>query len=50
MHFYTGQNRPAFSWRALGWAILYFCFFSTLLQVIIFSSGYSGTNGIRDSL
>ncbi|MCV5513665.1 hypothetical protein OFN04_31460, partial [Escherichia coli] len=45
MHFYTGQNRPAFSWRALGWAILYFCFFSTLLQVIIFSSGYSGTNG-----
>ncbi|EOO4096212.1 phosphoethanolamine transferase CptA, partial [Escherichia coli] len=31
-------------------AIFYFGFFSTLLQVIIFSSGYSGTNGIRDSL
>lgn len=27
-----------------------FWLFSTLLQVIIFSSGYSGTNGIRDSL
>ncbi|EIL1430049.1 TPA: phosphoethanolamine transferase CptA [Escherichia coli] len=50
MHLNTGQNRSAFSWSALGWAILYFCFFSTLLQVIIFSSGYSGTNGIRDSL
>ncbi|EMV2404467.1 hypothetical protein AAB063_004633, partial [Escherichia coli] len=50
MHLNTGQNRPAFSWSALGWAILYFCFFSTLLQVIIFSSGYSGTNGVRDSL
>ncbi|EOK8472157.1 phosphoethanolamine transferase CptA, partial [Escherichia coli] len=46
----TGQNRPTFSWSALGWAIFYFGFFSTLLQVIIFSSGYSGTNGIRDSL
>ncbi|MCM5130006.1 hypothetical protein MMQ52_25170, partial [Escherichia coli] len=44
------QNRPTFSWSALGWAIFYFGFFSTLLQVIIFSSGYSGTNGIRDSL
>ncbi|MCU0009765.1 hypothetical protein LSF52_25600, partial [Escherichia coli] len=50
MHLNTGQNTPAFSWSALGWAILYFCFFSTLLQVIIFSSGYSGTNGVRDSL
>ncbi|EGY9897736.1 phosphoethanolamine transferase CptA, partial [Escherichia coli] len=50
MHLNTGQNRPTFSWCALGWAIFYFGFFSTLLQVIIFSSGYSGTNGIRDSL
>ncbi|EHK6488471.1 phosphoethanolamine transferase CptA, partial [Escherichia coli] len=50
MHLNTGQNRPTFSWSALGWAIFYFGFFSTLLQVIIFSSGYSGTNGIRDSL
>ncbi len=27
-----------------------FWFFSTLLQAIIYISGYSGTNGIRDSL
>ena len=34
-----------------GWVhFLYFWFFSTLLQAIIYISGYSGTNGIRDSL
>lgn len=46
-------NTPAkntFSWKALGWALLYFWFFSTLLQAIILLSGYSGTNGFRDSL
>ena len=43
-------NKNNFSWRALGWAIIYFGFFSAFLQIIIFSSGYSGTNGIRDSL
>lgn len=41
---------PSFSWKALGWALLYFWFFSTLLQVVIVVSGYSGTNGLRDSL
>ena len=44
------QAKPLFSWKALGWALLYFWFFSTLLQAIIYISGYSGTNGIRDSL
>lgn len=33
-----------------GWALLYFWFFSTLLQAIIYLTGYSGTNGLRDSL
>ncbi len=27
MHLNTGQNRPTFSWCALGWAIFYFGFF-----------------------
>ncbi|EDP8595464.1 phosphoethanolamine transferase CptA, partial [Salmonella bongori] len=44
------QSKPAFSWKALGWALLYFWFFSTLLQAIIYLTGYSGTNGLRDSL
>ncbi|AIQ99260.1 phosphoethanolamine transferase CptA [Pluralibacter gergoviae] len=39
-----------FSWQALVWALLYFWFFSTLLQAIICFSGFSGTNGLRDSL
>lgn len=39
-----------FSGKALGLAILYFCFFSTLLQAVITFSGFSGTNGLRDSL
>ena len=41
---------PKFSWEALGIALLYFWFFSTFLQVVIVASGYSGTNGLRDSL
>lgn len=44
------QTKPAFSWKALGWALLYFWFFSTLLQAIIYLTGYRGTNGLRDSL
>lgn len=39
-----------FSWKALGWVLLYFWFFSTLLQAIILFTGFSGTNGFRDSL
>ena len=50
MHSTEVQAKPLFSWKALGWALLYFSFFSTLLQAIIYISGYSGTNGIRDSL
>ncbi|MTH46944.1 phosphoethanolamine transferase CptA [Intestinirhabdus alba] len=50
MHATQLPSNPAFSWKALGWALLYFWFFSTLLQAIIFISGYSGTNGLRDSL
>jgi len=50
MQSFTPQTKPAFSWKALGWALLFFWFFSTLLQVTICISGYSGTNGLRDSL
>ena len=50
MHSTKFQPASAFSGKALGWAMLYFWFFSTLLQAIIFISGYSGTNGLRDSL
>ncbi|HCN8576385.1 TPA: hypothetical protein N6536_005324, partial [Escherichia coli] len=46
MHLNAGNSRPAFSRSARG---RYFIF-STLLQVIIFSTGYGGINGIRDSL
>ncbi|HFO6689919.1 TPA: hypothetical protein ACHKUQ_005675, partial [Escherichia coli] len=34
----------------MGWALIYFWYFSTLLQIIICLTGYSGTNGLRDSL
>ncbi|HGY3718522.1 phosphoethanolamine transferase CptA [Citrobacter sp. Res13-Sevr-PEB04-36] len=44
------QSKPLFSWKALGWALLYFWFFSSLLQGIIYFSGYSGSTGLRDSL
>ncbi|MEG0531323.1 MAG: phosphoethanolamine transferase CptA, partial [Citrobacter sp.] len=44
------QTKPLFSWKALGWALLYFWFFSSLLQAIIYFSGYSGSTGLRDSL
>lgn len=44
------STSPKFSWKALGIALLYFWFFSTFLQVVIVASGYSGTNGLRDSL
>lgn len=32
------------------WALLYFCFFSTALQVVIIATGESGGIGFRDSL
>ena len=46
----SSPAKGKFSWQALGWALLYFWFFSTLLQAIICFSGFSGTNGLRDSL
>lgn len=44
------QANQKFSWKALGWVLLFFWFFSTALQAKILISGYSGTNGLRDSL
>lgn len=43
------QTKPAFSWKALGWALLYFWFFSTLLQAIIYLTDTVGQTvcGIR---
>ena len=50
MQFTDTQTTPAFSWKALGWAVLYFCFFSTALQLVIYLTGYSGSTGLRDSI
>ncbi|QCT19312.1 phosphoethanolamine transferase CptA [Jejubacter calystegiae] len=47
------SHKPAtgsFSWRALLWVLVFFWFFSSVLQIVILYSGYSGTNGLRDSL
>ncbi|WP_313109519.1 phosphoethanolamine transferase CptA [Atlantibacter sp.] len=46
----TAQVKHPFSWSALAWVITYFWYFSSVLQLIILVSGYSGTNGLRDSL
>lgn len=50
MYFIEVQVKFFFSWKVLGWVLFYFWFFFILLQVIIYISGYSGINGIRDSL
>ncbi|WLI76520.1 phosphoethanolamine transferase CptA [Kosakonia sp. H02] len=42
--------KQTFSVKALGWVLLYFWYFSTVLQIAILTSGYSGTNGFRDSV
>ncbi|WP_436877717.1 phosphoethanolamine transferase CptA [Siccibacter turicensis] len=44
------QAKPPFSWSSLSWLLIYFWYFSSVLQIIILASGYSGTNGLRDSL
>lgn len=49
----VSSHKPAagtFSWSALLWALVFFWFFSSVLQIVILYSGYSGTNGLRDSL
>ncbi|WP_312386514.1 phosphoethanolamine transferase CptA [Atlantibacter hermannii] len=46
----TAQVKRSFSWPALAWVLTYFWYFSSVLQIIILASGYSGTNGLRDSL
>ncbi|QTF09980.1 phosphoethanolamine transferase CptA [Brenneria izadpanahii] len=42
--------KKRFSWRALGWLLLFFWYFSCVLQLSILLSGHSGFNGLRDSL
>ncbi len=49
MHSTEVQAKPLFSWKARVGHCSTFGFL-TLLQAIIYISGYSGTNGIRDSL
>ena len=46
----TAQVKRSFSWPALAWVLTYFWYISSVLQIIILASGYSGTNGLRDSL
>lgn len=42
--------KERFSWRSLGWLLLYFWYFSCALQLLIVLTGHSGTTGLRDSL
>lgn len=50
MHALQTGDGQKFSFRALGWALLYFWYFSSVLQIAILVAGYSGTTGLRDSL
>ncbi len=50
MHSTEVQAKPLFSWKASGWALLYFWFSLLCYRPLFYISGYSGTNGIRDSL
>lgn len=50
MHFTLKQSERKFSIKALGWVLLYFWYFSSVLQIAILATGYSGTTGLRDSL
>ncbi|MDX5628325.1 MULTISPECIES: phosphoethanolamine transferase CptA [unclassified Brenneria] len=42
--------KKRFSWGALGWLLLFFWYFSAVLQLSILLSGHSGFNGLRDAL
>lgn len=44
------DSGPEFSFSALAWLTLFFCFFSTTLQVTVLIRGQSGSNGLRDSI
>ncbi|WP_347253438.1 phosphoethanolamine transferase CptA [Leminorella grimontii] len=46
----TFSANPLFSWSALGWALLYFWYFSTVLQIVVVLRRQSGGTGFRDSL
>lgn len=46
----SSPAKAAFSWKALLWALLFVCYFSSVLQVAIIITGYSGSVGLRDSL
>lgn len=39
-----------FSWTALLWLLIYFWYFSSLLQIYVVVTGQSNTVGLRDSL
>lgn len=38
------QRHPVF------WSYLYFCYFSATIQILVYSAGMSGSNGLRDAL
>lgn len=46
----SSPAKAAFSWKALLWALLFVCYFSSVLQVAIIITGYSGSVGLRDSV
>ena len=43
MHAFA-QRHPIF------WAYLYFCYFSAAIQILLYSTGMAGSNGLRDAL
>lgn len=44
------HTENAFNWKSLCWILLYFCSFSTALQIAIAVYDYNGTMRLRDSL
>lgn len=46
----TPHTNPTFSWKAVFWALIFFWYFSTAIQLVIALTDYHGTNGLRDSL
>jgi heptose-I-phosphate ethanolaminephosphotransferase len=43
MHAFAQRHR-------IFWAYLYFCYFSAAIQILLYSTGMAGSNGLRDAL
>lgn len=44
------DNSVGFNWRSLIYVILFFCYFSSSLQLYIALSGHANFIGLRDSI